>query len=199
MKAATASVDSKQGMLDAALGLMSQRGFTAVGLNEILQTAGVPKGSFYHYFESKESFGQALLERYFDEYLDEMENVLAAGAGKAGDRLMRYWQNWADTQHADSPCSKCLVVKLAAEVADLSEAMRQTLMRGTDGIVARLAQAIEEGVADGSLRHDLAPRALAQTLYQQWLGASLLEKINRDKAPLKTALSTTERVLLGTG
>jgi len=63
------SGDTRQQILDTAKGIILGKGFAAVGLNEILSTAGVPKGSFYHYFKSKEQFGDALLEDYFDGYL----------------------------------------------------------------------------------------------------------------------------------
>lgn len=60
--ATTTTADVRQHILDTAKPIMLRKGFSAVGLNEILQAAGVPKGSFYHYFGSKEAFGEALLE-----------------------------------------------------------------------------------------------------------------------------------------
>ena len=57
------SVDTRQQILDTARGIIVGKGFSAVGLSEILAAAGVPKGSFYHWFRSKEQFGEALLER----------------------------------------------------------------------------------------------------------------------------------------
>ncbi|WP_163030699.1 TetR/AcrR family transcriptional regulator, partial [Pseudomonas viridiflava] len=54
--------DTRQHLLDTGHRMMAERGFTSVGLNELLQAAGVPKGSFYHYFKSKELYGQGLLE-----------------------------------------------------------------------------------------------------------------------------------------
>ncbi|MFX5521805.1 TetR/AcrR family transcriptional regulator, partial [Acinetobacter baumannii] len=87
-----------------------------VGLNEILQAAGVPKGSFYHYFGSKEAFGEALLESYFADYLTHLEQMLVRGQGDHGQRLLRYWTEWQNAQDADDPEGKCLAVKLGAEV-----------------------------------------------------------------------------------
>lgn len=65
--------DTRQHLLDTGYRIMAVKGFSGVGLNEILQSAGVPKGSFYHYFKSKEQFGQALLEDYFRVYLADMD------------------------------------------------------------------------------------------------------------------------------
>src|ERR1700742_2378050 len=72
MSSEVVTSDVRQHILDSAYLLMGRKGFTAVGLNELLTAAGVPKGSFYHYFDSKESFGEALLEDYFAGYLKHM-------------------------------------------------------------------------------------------------------------------------------
>ena len=77
MNSSLATRDVKTQILDIAQSTMGSRGFSAVGLNEILKAAQVPKGSFYHYFESKEAFGVALLERYFSRYLAELDELLA--------------------------------------------------------------------------------------------------------------------------
>jgi TetR/AcrR family transcriptional regulator, transcriptional repressor for nem operon len=142
--------NTRQHILDTGKRILAGKGFASVGLNEILSTAGVPKGSFYHYFASKEQYGQALLKDHFDCYLADIDALLQAEASSGRERLMRYWQQWRHSQCADCNEQKCLVVKLSAEVADLSDAMRLTLRDGTDQIVARIAAFIELGVADGS-------------------------------------------------
>ena len=52
-----------------------QRGFTRMGLSELLKTAEVPKGSFYHYFRSKEAFGVAMLERHYAAYHQRLDTL----------------------------------------------------------------------------------------------------------------------------
>lgn len=195
MKTASNTIDVREEILNTAQAIMSGKGFSAVGLNEILGAAGVPKGSFYHYFGSKEAFGEVLLQRYFDNYLASMDDTFARLGLNGAERLMSYWRNWLETQTAFDPQSKCLVVKLAAEVADLSEGMRGVLLRGTTRIIKRLAAAIEEGIADGSLNVDQDSARLAETLYQSWLGASVLAKITKDDMPLRTAMDATQRRL----
>ncbi len=174
---------------------MAGKGFSAVGLNEILTAASVPKGSFYHYFGSKDAFGEALLERYFDDYLAELDETLRQPGQTMAQRLMHYWQQWQDNQSFLDCQGRCLAVKLGAEVADLSEAMRSALKRGTSEIIRRLAQAIETGVAEGSLTIADDPHRLAQSLYQLWLGASVMVKIVRGPEPFQTAMAMTVQML----
>lgn len=190
-----APADVRQHILDVAKPIMLGKGFAAVGLNEILQAAAVPKGSFYHYFESKDSFGEALLDAYFAGYLDQVDAVLSQGGGSAAERLMLYWARWRETQANDDPQCKCLAVKLGAEVSDQSEAMRAALLRGTDRLVDRLTRAVAEAIADGSVDSTIAPHATAVTLYQLWLGASLLAKITRTGQPFDAAIAATRRIL----
>ncbi|MFP3624813.1 TetR/AcrR family transcriptional regulator, partial [Burkholderia sp. SIMBA_051] len=73
---AAPAVEVRQHILDTAMPILLGKGFSAVGLNEILAAAGVPKGSFYHYFGSKEAFGEALLTFYFTEYAERLEAQL---------------------------------------------------------------------------------------------------------------------------
>jgi TetR/AcrR family transcriptional repressor of nem operon len=187
--------DTRESILAHGQRIMAGKGFSAVGINEVLSAAGVPKGSFYHYFGSKDAFGEALLERYFEEYLAELDATLGAPGLTVAQRLMNYWTNWQDTQLFYDCQGKCLAVKLGAEVADLSEAMRLALRRGTAGIIDRLAGAIEAGVAEGSLSVARAPQEVAQSLYQLWLGASVMVKIVRSPQPFEVAMTATRQML----
>ena len=185
----------RQSILENGQRIMAGKGFSAVGLNEVLAAAQVPKGSFYHYFSSKEAFGERMLEKYFEDYLADLDEVLRRPGLTMAQRLMAYWQHWQETQSFFDCQGKCLAVKLGAEVADLSEAMRLALKRGTTGIVARLRAAIEAGVAEGSLSVDGDPGCVAQSLYQLWLGASVMVKIVRSAQPFDSAMMTTRQIL----
>ncbi|MCB4321991.1 TetR/AcrR family transcriptional regulator [Alcaligenes sp. 13f] len=186
--------DTRQHIVDVARALMSSKGYTAVGLAEIVMAAGIPKGSFYYYFKSKEEFGQALLEDYFATYLPKVD-VHLRGPGSGRERLMAYFQFWADTQGMGLALDKCLVVKLGPEVCDLSEDMRLVLRQGTEAVVSRIAQCIEQGQADGSIGTSASAPVLASALYQLWLGASLLGKVGQSVS-FDTARIATEQLLV---
>jgi TetR/AcrR family transcriptional repressor of nem operon len=186
--------NTRQLILETGHRIIAGKGFSGVGLAEILSGASVPKGSFYHYFESKEQYGQALLESYFDDYIAGMDALLDDASVPARQRLLRYWQRWLSVQQEEGEERKCLVVKLSAEVADLSDAMRVTLRDGTERVIARIARCIEAGRADGSLA-GLDPQATARTLYPLWLGASLLAKLHRNSQALQEAMVATLRIL----
>ncbi|MDN3616835.1 TetR/AcrR family transcriptional regulator [Vibrio gallaecicus] len=186
--------DTRQHILDVGYQLIVSKGFTSVGLSELLKVAGVPKGSFYHYFKSKEQFGEALILDYFEQYMTRIESILIHGDGSDYQRLNHYFTQWLTVNSGTCNAHKCLVVKLSAEVSDLSDSMRKALLQGADQITFALQECIESGVQDGSIRVKDSQET-AQTLYALWLGSSLLSKLNQNTQSLELALRTTEKLL----
>lgn len=184
--------DTRQHILDTAQALMARKGYTAVGLTEVLSGADVPKGSFYYYFSSKEAFGEALMKSYFTDYLATMDLIAGDSSRTGAEQLREYWQRFYDLQSFADCQGKCLVVKLAAEVADLSEPMRRQLVDGTAGIIDHLERMITAGKRDGSVVVDEDPRSLAQELYESWLGASVMAKVQRTPAALQRVMGLTQ-------
>ena len=191
------ATDVRSHILDTAQLLIAARGFSGVGLNEILVGARVPKGSFYYYFASKEAFGSDLLEHYFSKYLIELDGLLGDERVPARKRLAAYWRFWRNNQESEDPEGKCLAVKLGAEVSDISEDMRVALKNGTSSIINRLSRVVKEGLADGSIESSRDPHDLAETLYQLWLGASTMAKIVRSAVPFDRAMTATDQILSG--
>ena len=188
--------DTKALLLAIGYKLIAQKGFTAVGIKQILDTAGVPKGSFYHYFASKEAFGEAIIEHYFANYKRRLESS-SAGDISAQQKIYNYFQNWYDTQQNGCDHGKCLVVKLSAEVADISETMRKALYAGYQQTVNWIAEQIKAGWADRSIPHpdNIAAESMAKRWYFAWLGASLIAKISQTDTPLAEVwLMTTSQL-----
>jgi TetR/AcrR family transcriptional repressor of nem operon len=180
--------------LDVGYELILSKGFTAVGLSELLKTADVPKGSFYHYFKSKEHFGEVLIVNYFEGYLERLNDFLSDTQLSGYERLMSYFARWLDVENGRCNAHKCLVVKLSAEVSDLSEPMRSALHRGAQQIVSSIADCIEQGIADGSIAKQES-LSTASIVYQQWLGASLVSKLSQNTQQLEFALAATQSLL----
>lgn len=188
---AALETDTRTHILDTAQALMARKGYTAVGLSEVLSAAEVPKGSFYYYFSSKEAFGEALMKAYFDDYLATMRRIASDSSKTGAEQLDEYWQRFSDLQTFDDCQGKCLVVKLAAEVSDLSEPMRHQLVDGTAGIIDHLERMIATGQQDGSVSAADSPQSLAHELYEAWLGASVIAKVQRTPASLERVMQQT--------
>ncbi|MHC5178547.1 TetR/AcrR family transcriptional regulator [Serratia rhizosphaerae] len=189
------NTDTREHLLATGESLSLRLGFTGMGLSELLATAGVPKGSFYHYFRSKEAFGEAMLQRYFAHYDIAMLALFNDSGSDARHQLLSYYAQAISFHCRSEYHNSCLAVKLSAEVSDLSEPMRHALETGSAQVIGRLQDAIERGIREGSLAITMSPAATAETLYALWLGASLRAKIRRSVAPLTSALESIELLL----
>src|SRR4051812_32919459 len=98
MATETLEKDTRAAILATGQKIMSRKGFSAVGLTEILAGAGVPKGSFYHYFGSKDAFGEAMLAAYFEDYLADMDALSTRQGLTGAERLMLYFAMWRENQ-----------------------------------------------------------------------------------------------------
>ncbi|MHA6311146.1 MULTISPECIES: TetR/AcrR family transcriptional regulator [Pantoea] len=187
--------ETREHLLRIGEQLCLQRGFTGMGLSELLTLAEVPKGSFYYYFRSKETFGVALLERYFARFLQDVELQLNQPDGTPRERLLNHFRAAEQLFTQQGHIVGCLGVKVSAEVCDLSEPMRDALQQGAAKITALYAETLSAAAQQESLALPHPPAQMAELLSLLWLGASLQSKISREPQPLRLALRTIEQWL----
>ncbi|MEL0551410.1 MULTISPECIES: TetR/AcrR family transcriptional regulator [Enterobacteriaceae] len=187
--------DTREHILATGEQLCMHRGFTGMGLSELLKIAEVPKGSFYHYFRSKEAYGVALLEYHYAGYLQRLVEHFSHGEGNYRDRLLAYYQHTLTQFCQQGIISGCLTVKLSAEVCDLSESMREEMNKGASQIIHLLGDALEHGRQEGSLQFSGDAFTLSQVLYSLWLGANLQAKITHSAMPLESALAHAKHII----
>ncbi|MGK0521514.1 MAG: TetR/AcrR family transcriptional repressor of nem operon, partial [Planctomycetota bacterium] len=175
---------SRTRLLDAGAELFGKKGFNGCGLSEILAQAGVPKGSFYHYFASKEEFGVVLIERTRDEFLAELGPLIGDRKKAPLARLRSMFEYIREQCSESGPTSECLISKLALETGSLSEPVHAAVKCSYQQWSALLAQVLREAQAAGEVdaKHD-ADR-LANVLVMLWEGAAIRMQIDRDIAPL---------------
>ena len=184
--------DTRGHILSVGRNLTARHGYSGVGLNVLLKAADVPKGSFYHYFASKEAYGCAMLEDFVAQYRISLSSTLLDLSFNPRERLMLYFEGWLRKQTGTELQDRCLVVKLSAEVADLSVDMSKILQHGVADIIAILAETIKQGIAKGAIVPLDDPNGVAHSLYHQWLGASLIAGLSQENTPLITAMKATK-------
>ena len=188
---------TKERILDAAEGLMLEKSFHSVGLTEILEAVKIPKGSFYHHFESKEQFGVELLKHYVADATVYKKEMLLSPTPEPDPlrRLLSFCEGCiCRVLETKGKCS-CLVLKLAAEVADMSEAMREVLAAGNREWIAILEQLLQEGVEKKKIAQDIRPAEIAPVIHDLWNGAMQRSAICRDATPPREALNFIRTLL----
>jgi TetR/AcrR family transcriptional regulator, transcriptional repressor for nem operon len=176
-------------LLEAGKRVFLEKGYNNAGLEAILQAAGVPKGSFYYYFESKEDFGLQVLNRFAERYDAEFERCLGDPSRGPVERLRRFFEGGLEKLASQSCRSGCLVGNLSQEMASQSETFRQRLEAVFEGWRERFAACIEQAQRAGEVAAHLDPHVLAEFLLNSWEGAVLRAKTMRSAEPLRAFLT----------
>ncbi|MEN8374732.1 MAG: TetR family transcriptional regulator C-terminal domain-containing protein [Gemmatimonadota bacterium] len=175
------SIRTRDLLLEEGLSALIRRGYNGTGIKEVLEEAGVPKGSFYNYFESKEDFASQVIDLYADRFHAELGEAFADGPG-ALDRVRDYFDEEIPRQLEAG--AGCLLGNLGAEVGATNPGLRQAMARGMGGTRERFAGAIEQGQADGTVRTDRTAEELAGVLFAAWEGALLRMQVEASREPL---------------
>jgi TetR/AcrR family transcriptional repressor of nem operon len=170
-----------------------QKGFHAASVNDIAAAAGVPKGSVYNHFASKEDLALEALRRYGASY--DLE-ALQHGDAPPLDRLRAYMSDVIERTVVRGVELGCLIgnfsVEMAAHGGPIAEMAGDMLDAWSDAY----ADVLEEAQAAGDLDPDLDARTLGAFLVDSYQGAVARAKLRGDRAPLDTYISTTFDQLL---
>jgi TetR/AcrR family transcriptional repressor of nem operon len=184
-------------LLRAGLDLVHARGFAASGVKDITDAAGVPKGSFYAYFPSKEALAEAILEHYWADIQTRLLPILDGDRRPPQDRITRFFHALADDHEAGDFLLGCLIGQMSLELSTSSERVRAELLRVLDRWDAALTACVRSGQgAAGGVRADLDAAQLASLLIEAWEGAALRGKVTRSRAPYERFESVTIPALL---
>jgi TetR/AcrR family transcriptional repressor of nem operon len=182
---------TKERILEGAESLMLEKSFHSVGINEILKAVGVPKGSFYHHFESKEQFGVELIKHYSASANAHKRRLLLATDLDANprSRLLTYFESSVACFVENGGKCPCLILKLASEVANFSEPMREAMAEAECGEWARITeQVLLEGIEKGAIAALENPIKNAKLINLLMMGALLESIITRKVEPLRLAI-----------
>ncbi|WP_084545124.1 TetR/AcrR family transcriptional regulator [Derxia gummosa] len=183
---ALAPDDTREALLRAGLAVLTEKGFAATGIDEILRRAGVPKGSFYHWHESKEAFGAALVERYaayFGRKLDR--HLLDAAEPSPLARLRRFVADAADGMARHDWRRGCLVGNLGQEMSALPEGFRARLLAVFADWEARVAACLRLARDAGEIAPGTDCEHAAMLFWTGWEGAVLRARLERSPAVLQ--------------
>lgn len=166
--------------------IVIRQGFNAAGLSDILNTAGVPKGSFYYYFESKEDFGLAIIEDFASEYQAKLEAILGDEQFSPLTRLNNYFEKGIAEMEASQCENGCLIGNLAQELSAQSEVFRDRLNQILSNWETHFARCINDAYASGELESYIDANMTAKFILSGWQGAMLRAKVERSTEPLRT-------------
>lgn len=179
--------DTKQKLLERGMAMLLRHGYNDLGIAALLEETGIPKGSFYHHFESKEDFALQAVDLYMVAVHAALDQCLGDEKTPPLDRVRAFFELVQQNYRADGYLG-CLLGGLGQELSGVSDVFRKKVEQCFSEIAKRLAACLKEAVACGDLAAGTNTRAMADLLVNCWEGAALRSRLRQDPAPLRQML-----------
>ncbi len=178
---------TKQRLLDEGLVLLLRHGYHDLGIQALLDSAGVPKGSFYHHFADKEDFALQVIDQYMIGVHAGLDACLGETEMPPLGRVRRFF-DMTQLHYESEGYMGCLLGGLGQELSGVSDRFRQKIEACFSAIAGRMAGCLEEARQRGDLPSEADPQTLSALLVDCWEGAALRSRLRRDPAPLQAML-----------
>jgi TetR/AcrR family transcriptional repressor of nem operon len=188
-----AKVSVREKLVAVATQRFHTLGYNACGVQEIVDAAGVPKGSFYNYFKAKELLAREVLSNYWGA---ARLDVLADTSIAPLERLRQHFEHIAARYEKAGFQNGCLVTKFINEVSDLTPQLQSELKSELDRWAVLIAAVVRDGQADGSISTVLDPGQAARFLIEGWGGATGAMRLSASRGPIDDFLSIAFGVVL---
>jgi TetR/AcrR family transcriptional repressor of nem operon len=185
MNRSSTAMSTREKLLDQGVAMITEHGYHGVGLQSILQSVGVPKGSFYHYFASKEDFSAEVIQHYIAPFIEQLDHELQRPDIDARQALRAYFRDLTEEAARRDFHGGCLLGNLMGEIGETSEKCRKSLHAAVNRYRDKFADGLRRGQREGVFRADLSAESMADLLVNQWQGALLRMKIERSVRPLE--------------
>ncbi len=192
--------EARQRLLAAADELMYAKGYEAVGVAELCQAADVRKGSFYHFFDSKQSLALAMLDTAWDRARRRLFAPFEDDSITVGEALDRYGELLATQlrrtfELEDGFVAGCRFGNFASELATRDDLIRARLGEVFDEMERAVAAAIARGARSGEVSADIDPGLAAADIVAFMEGRMVMAKVRRDPELLADLGAAARRFL----
>ena len=187
---------TKENIIESGITILLEKGYNGAGLQEILKSAGVPKGSFYHFFKNKQDFGKETLFHYHELQKDLLQKWLVDSQEAPLDRLQHFFEAMVEHLETDMACrGGCLVGNLAQELADVDEGFRVQIKSIMQNWRQYFETCLDDAQKNGDISKDFDTTEMAEVLLNSWEGALIKMKVTNSVEPLQSFISVFFRFL----
>lgn len=190
------ATDVRQQLLEKGMAMLLRHGYHDLGLAGLLEATETPKGSFYHYFKSKEDFALQVIDLYMEGAHRGLDACLGDESLSPLRRVRRFFE-LSEQKYRSEGYLGCLVGGLGQELSGVSDVFRRKVEECFGQIEKRLAECLKLAIREGELKRDTDPRRLAKLLMTCWEGAALRSRLARNAGPLNEMLDFCFRAAAG--
>ncbi|TDT41359.1 TetR family transcriptional regulator [Halospina denitrificans] len=183
-------IDTRAALIRSGTEVLTEQGFAVSGIDGILKRVGVPKGSFYYYFSSKEAFGYAILEHYANYFAKKLDSHLLNDSLPPLQRISAFVADAKEGMQRHSFQRGCLVGNLGQEANVLPQGYRAWLQETLKDWQQRMAYCLREAQQMGELSQSADCDRLAEAFWIGWEGAVMRARLEATARPLDTFVET---------
>lgn len=189
-------LDKRDLILAKGAAVMTRRGYHGTGVQEIVQAAGIPKGSFYHYFASKEDFALQALEFVYQPRLARYAEALGNTALSPRARILGYYCDLREHfSRQEKAQYHCFIGSLSFEMSELLPAIGQQVEAVLQQSALTLQHCLEQAQQAGELAADEDCANLAAFIANAWQGVLTRLKVGSQTQPVEEFVQRLERLL----
>lgn len=177
--------ETRKALIRCGTELCTERGFQVTGIDEVLKRVGVPKGSFYHHFETKHQFGAAVIQNYAQYFQRKLDLTLGDTRQPPLQRLRDFIEQAQRGMAKFQFQRGCLVGNMGQELGGLDDGFRQQLEDILLSWQAATAACLKDAADQGQLPRGADPERLAAFFWIGWEGAILRAKLTRNAEPMR--------------
>ena len=177
------SCDTREKLLETVIDLIWKSSYDSVGVNEICENAGVTKGSFYHYFESKAELFYSASESYWNKAKINLDNIFSpqnSAISQLEDLIDFVIQKQKDNAQEDNPVVGCPFFTSGAQSGTEEQLVRQAAIEMAEKSIVYSAALVRNLTAEGYLDDPAEPKILGRLLSHCIQGVLLHGRVMKD-------------------
>ncbi|MGR3318409.1 MAG: TetR family transcriptional regulator C-terminal domain-containing protein [Candidatus Anammoxibacter sp.] len=189
--------DKKIAIIQKSIKIMHLKGYNATGVQELVDAAGIPKGSFYNYFKSKEDFAIEALKYFagrFQGIFEQNLNDKSISPIKRLDKLFNELIEWFTDEFKFK--SGCFAGNLCQEMGDVNRPIGKAVENLFAGTCGLLKDCLQEAQETGEIDRSIDSGKIAEAIWNSWEGALMRMKTSKNAKPLENFKYMVFKVLL---
>jgi len=189
----TETIDS---ILEIGTDLILKNGYNNVGLNKILETANIPKGSFYYYFKSKEDFGIQVIKFYSENSLTFLNGYLTDASKEPKERIISFFEDMQKVYIDKEFKEGCLLGNSSLELSDMSDAFSNSVANELNKWQDCFETCIKEGQDANTIKKEESAKEMSDFILTTWEGSLLRMKSSKNTDSIVTFIKFLKKYIL---